>query len=78
MRIAFNRRIIDGPYGGGNQVLRQLVACCRNQGAEPVFGLDGDANVVVLFDVRDTSTCIPLADIVRLKRERPEVKIIHR
>jgi len=76
MKIAFNRRIVDGPYGGGNQVLRMLSAYFSGKGHDVVFDLSNDVDVIVLMDVRDRSVTFSLEEVEEQRKKG--AKVIHR
>lgn len=76
MKILFNRKPVNGPYGGGNQILNQLVRYLVSSGHEVCYQIEPNIDWAILMDVRDSSTCISLKDIVSLKKKG--VKILHR
>lgn len=78
MKIVFNKRLVDGPYGGGNQILRLLKGYFESKGLITSFSLDEDTTVIVLMDVRDGGCIFPLRDVTEFKRSHPNVKIICR
>jgi len=69
MKITFNRKIVDGPYGGGNQILRLLVRYFKNKGFDVSFSLDEDTEIVIAMDVRDEVCTFPRLQAHRIQKE---------
>jgi glycosyltransferase involved in cell wall biosynthesis len=78
MKVAFNKKLVDGPYGGGNQVLRLLKKHFEDNGISVSFSLDEDVDVIMLMDVRDGGCIFPLKSVENFKKSHPKVKILHR
>lgn len=77
MKLAINKRITNGPWGGGNQILKLLVDYFVDHGIEVRFDLKDDVDAILMMDSRDSSCCLPLSSIKDYK-ENHKVKIIHR
>ena len=75
MKVAFNKNIVKGPYGGGNIVLAQIVKYLQKQGVEVCFNLDKTVDVAVIMDARE-KTCFTFADI--FKHKQRGLKVVHR
>jgi len=78
MKICFNRKPVNGPFGGGNQVLRYLIQDLSDRGSEVVFSLTPDIDAIVLMDVRPESCRIPLEDIRRYRAKNSKCRVVHR
>ena len=68
MKVAIGFHLQDGPYGGGNSVIRSLAEHLPAAGFEVVWSLDdADIDIVVLVDPRRRSPTISFAagDILR-------------
>lgn len=77
MKVSFNRTVVNGPYGGGNQILVLLVKYLEDRGIKVSFSLDKDTDVIFLMDIRDNICTFPLRDAVSHK-EKYGSKILHR
>jgi hypothetical protein len=77
MKVSFNRTIVNGPYGGGNQVLSLLVEHLQKKGIDVSYSLDEDTDYIILMDVRDKICTFPLKKAVAHK-EKYGSKIVHR
>jgi len=75
MKIAINRRIVVGPYGGGNQILRMITEYFSSRNIIITNSLDYNIDAVFLFDFRrDHGTF----DWVDVKKSGLNVPIIAR
>lgn len=62
MKIAFGYRMEDGPYGGGNSVIRSMSELLKNAGHKIVWSLaDSDIDIIILVDPRLRSPNIPFS-----------------
>jgi len=77
MKIAFNKEIVNGPYGGGNNVLSLLASFLKRNNVEVCFRLEEDVDIIVVMDVRDSSCCFSLKQIEDFKNKH-NVYILHR
>ena len=77
MKIIFNKKIVDGPWGGGNQMLLSLVDYLVANNNYVSYKLEKDADVVFIMDVKDQSCSFSIEELKRFKEEKG-VKIIHR
>ena len=57
MKVYFNRRPVDGPWGGGSKILKTIVQECIKRGHEVYYEehifKQSDLNVLVCFDPRE-------------------------
>lgn len=77
MKIAFNKKIVVGPWGGGNQILVLLCDYLKQHGHQISFSLEPDVDVVVMMDVKDSSCLFPINSLMEFKRVTG-AKIVHR
>ncbi len=62
MKIAIGYALQDGPYGGGNSIIRSFAELLPKAGHEVVWSLDDDdIDLIVLADPRSRSPNIPFA-----------------
>jgi len=73
MKIAINKKIVKGPWGGGNQILRMLVNYFQSNDIDITYSLSEDVDVILMMDVRDGSCCFPISSIRNHK-----AKVVHR
>ncbi len=78
MKISFNRAIVEGPYGGGNQILMLLVDYFKRRGIETCFDLADDVDAIFAVDVRDEVCCYGINDIISFKGKHAKVRLLHR
>jgi len=78
MKVCFNRKPVDGPFGGGNQVLRYLISDLKERGAQVVFALESGIDAIVLMDVRNESCRISNEDIRRYRAKNSKCRVVHR
>ena len=77
MKIAFNKKVVDGPWGGGNQMLMILQGYLTRRNYEVVASLDDCPNVIVIMDSKEASCSFSMSDIAKYKKSH-ECKIVHR
>lgn len=63
MNIFFNKIPINGPYGGGNIILRLLVDYCQDKGHNTFFDLNVKPDVSFIFDSRENLSTESFLDI---------------
>ena len=80
MKIVFNKKIVDGPWGGGNQMLMMLAAYLRRRGHSVFYSIEGlqeKPDIIVIMDVKESSCSIAMDSLVDFKKKH-NVKIVHR
>jgi hypothetical protein len=77
MKVVFNKHLVRGPWGGGNQMLLLLHNYLKRRGHTVSFKLEEDADLVVLMDVKDGSCAFPMSKLHEFK-EKTGVKVVHR
>lgn len=78
VKIAFGYEIKDGPWGGGNQVLRVLKRHLENKGARITQRLEDGLDLIIIINPRKESATFDLSQIQKYKKKHPQVKIICR
>ena len=78
MKILVNRKPVDGPWGGGNLLVRSLYDILPDFSVEVVSKFEKDIDIIFIQDPRYGSTGISINEIVKYKIENPNTKIIHR
>ena len=79
MHIAINTRPIDGPWGGGNQFVGQLVAHLRARGHRVSFRLWPWTQAILLVAPKPfQNVTFDVPAIARFMARRPSVRCVHR
>lgn len=77
-KILINRKIVDGPWGGGNNFVKSLKSSLINNGHSLVDALCDDIDLIIMIDPRYDEARISINEIASYKRRNPRVKILHR
>jgi glycosyltransferase involved in cell wall biosynthesis len=77
MKIVFNKRLVKGPWGGGNQMLLSLTDYLSSNGHIVSYDLEEDAGAVVIMDVKDASCSFSINELCEFKK-KTGVRVIHR
>ena len=77
-KLFLNRRPIDGPWGGGNLLVRSLCKFLPTHDLSVVHELTSDVDVIFMQDPRPGNTGISINEIIQFKSFKPSVRIIHR
>ena len=77
MKIAFNKQIVDGLWGGGNSMLKMFVKYFKEKGHQVTFSLDPDTDVVIVMDSRDSASSFSFDELKRFKQSKG-VLVVHR
>lgn len=79
MKVFVNRKYVDGPWGGGNQFVKNLFEYGKKFGVEVTNRLSDDLDVIHIQDVHADDVGVDYVAAVRYKQEiNPKVKIVHR
>jgi len=81
MKISFNTKIIQGPWGGGNKFTISLEKYLRNKGCQTVHNLDdNDIDIILMTNVRRKSETLSYNQISILKYliNKPDTIVVHR
>ncbi len=77
-KILINRKIVQGPWGGGNNFVKSLYEKLSFNGYELVHSLIDNIDLIVMIDPRYDESGISINEIFRYKQKFPNVKILHR
>jgi len=77
MKIVFNKKIVNGPWGGGNQILRLLVKYFKKRGYDVSFSLDHDTDIVIIMSINEASCSFSFDELLKFKK-RKNIIVIHR
>jgi len=73
MKVAINRKIVSGPWGGGNQILKMLVNYFNENNITVVNDLDSNPDAILMFDSRMNSGTFNWIDIKRHGKKVPVI-----
>ena len=77
-RVSLNLAPRRGPYGGGNQFVRQLWEHLRGNGYAVTTRLEDRTECALIADARRELTTFGVDDVQELKRRRPDLVCVHR
>ena len=78
MKILVNRKIVEGPWGGGNNFVRALSSGLISRGHVVTYTLDNDIDCMFLVDPRPDNDCPGLAHLMQQRDKFKNVKVIQR
>ena len=78
MKILLNRKPVDGPWGGGNLLVRALCEILPHYDHEVVHEFSNNIDVIFMTDPRYSELGISINEIMAYKHKKPNVRIIHR
>jgi len=78
MKILLNRKPIEGPWGGGNLVVKALSEMLSQYGFEVVYQFSDNIDIIFMMDPRPSDLRISINEIIAYKKHNPAVKIVHR
>ena len=66
MKIMFNRKIIEGPWGGGNLFVKSMSEFLQRNGHSVCFDFEDDIDIIFMVDPRpvDHSEGYSVDDII--------------
>jgi len=78
MKILINRKIVQGPWGGGNNFVKSFHDSLLSS-HQIVYDLShNDIDLIVMIDPRYDDCGISINEIFAYKQKNPKVKILHR
>jgi len=77
MKVMFNRKPVDGPWGGGNKVLKSITDKLIDSGHSVVYDLQDNIDVIFCFDPRVNNHGLRYVDLLNYKNNF-KTKIIQR
>jgi len=78
MKVLVNRKVVEGPWGGGNNFVRALCKGLSDQGHVVTHKLDSDIDCFFLVDPRPDGDCPGLSHLMQDRQKFGHVKIIQR
>ena len=78
MKVLINRKPVDGPWGGGNLLVKSLCNLLPQYGHEVVHHFCDNIDIIFMQDPRYSELGISINEIVAYKNKNPNVKIVHR
>jgi glycosyltransferase involved in cell wall biosynthesis len=78
MKVSINRKIVQGPWGGGNLFVKGLESSLKKRGHTVFYDLVDDLDYIFIINPVASNYGYPINDIVSYKNHFPNVKIIHR
>jgi len=76
--ILLNRRPVEGPWGGGNLLVKAICEGFKLDGINVVHDFNQSVDIIFMQDPRPGNTGISINEIVQWKSKNPHVKVIHR
>jgi len=76
--ILLNRRPVEGPWGGGNLLVKAICEGFKLDGINVVHDFDPSIDAIFMQDPRPGNTGISINEIIQWKSKNPHVKVIHR
>ena len=78
MKILINRKIVEGPWGGGNNFVKAFYKYMPLLGYEIVESLNQGPDIIFIMDPRYDKNCISINEAIKYKTVNPACKIIQR
>ena len=78
MKILINRKPVDGPWGGGNLLVRAMYEILPDMGHQVVDAFHSDIDAIFMHDPRPGNTGISINEILSYKSMKKDTKIINR
>jgi len=80
MKIMFNRKVIDGPWGGGNLFVKAMSEYLKQKGCDVCFDFEDDIDIIFMVDPKKTDRNVGYSvdDIIEYGSKFPDTEIIHR
>ena len=69
MKVLVNRKVIDGPWGGGNNFVAALCNGLKKSGHQVVHTLESDIDCFFVVDPRPDGDCPGIADFLQQKHQ---------
>lgn len=78
MKIFINRKLVNGPWGGGNNFVHALNKYAKLFGHEVVNTFSDDIDIIHIQDVHADALGVDANICLKYKEYNPKVKIVHR
>ncbi len=69
MKVLVNRKVIDGPWGGGNNFVAALCDGLKKSGHQVVHTLESDIDCFFVVDPRPDGDCPGIADFLQQRHQ---------
>lgn len=73
-----NREVVQGPWGGGNHLVRAICEEGEKNGFRVVHKFEPNLDAILMIDPRLDRTGIDLSHIWNYKQANPNTKVVHR
>jgi len=83
-KLLMNRKVVNGPYGGGNNFVKAVCEYAPQYGYEVIHsfrgnkGIESNIDAILLIDPRYDELGISIREIAAYKAKFPSTKVIHR
>ena len=78
MRLLVNRKVVQGPWGGGNKFVRGIYEHAHEFGVDIVSEMSSNIDAALMINPYPGDLGIGINEIIRLKMSNPKIKLIHR
>jgi len=80
MKIMFNRKVVDGPWGGGNLFVKAMSEYLKQKDYDVCFDFEDDIDIIFMVDPKktDRNAGYSVDDIIEYGSKFPDTEIIHR
>jgi hypothetical protein len=80
MKIMFNRKIVEGPWGGGNFFIKEMDVFLRQKGHDVCFDFEDNIDIIFMVDPKEVGhdRGYSIDDIIDYGSKYPDTEIIHR
>ena len=80
MKIMFNRKVVDGPWGGGNLFVKAMSEHLKQKDHDVCFDFEDDIDIIFMVDPKriDRNAGYSVDEISEYVSKFPDTEIIHR
>jgi len=80
MKFSFNRKVVNGSWGGGNLFVKSMSEYLISMGHRVSFDLEDNIDIIFLIDPKsvDSTFGYSVEDIIDYGEKNPDTKIVHR
>ena len=80
MKIMFNRKVVNGPWGGGNLFVKAMSNFLLHKGHEVCFDFEDNIDIIFMVDPKktDRTAGYSIDEIIEYGSRFPDTEIIHR
>jgi glycosyltransferase involved in cell wall biosynthesis len=77
-KVLMNRKPVEGPWGGGNLLVKAIVENAEKYDCKIVHRLSDDLDAILMVDPRRDELGISVHEIYQHKQRNPNCRIVHR